>query len=156
MSLTYLKYGKQLTVTFPIFLMKWKRQSSIFFWLNIIYIRTTVAKGILLDVRLPIMSRANAQQITPPPAPPPSRLKRNSVHTPPFWKNARGVERCRTRSSILRAIRPFIWAWSIKRLWRKRVIEKEKTWDSGQVHSTMLWVDRPVQKPKYTFKNRKG
>ena len=40
MTLTYLKYAKQLTVTFPIFLMKWKRQSSIFFWLNIIYIRT--------------------------------------------------------------------------------------------------------------------
>ena len=63
MSLTYLKYGKQLTVTFPIFLMKWKRQSSIFFWLNIIYIRTKVAQGILLDVRLPKVSWASAQQI---------------------------------------------------------------------------------------------
>ena len=43
--------------------MKWKRQSSIFFWLNIIYIRTKVAQGILLDVRLPKMSWATAQQI---------------------------------------------------------------------------------------------
>ena len=81
MSLTYLKYGKQLTVTFPIFLMKWKRQSSIF-WLNIIYIRT---KGILPYVRLPKMSRATAQQILVMLLPTP-KVKKEWCPHPTFLK----------------------------------------------------------------------
>lgn len=102
MTLTYLKYGKQLTVTFPIFLMKWKRQSSIFFWLNIIYIRTKVAKGILLHVRLPKMSQATAQQILvmllphhPPPTP---KVKKEWCPHPTFLK------RCKRSGEVSNAI----------------------------------------------------